>query len=144
MEINFILLVGNNLVMLYYLFFSPFFGCFHGTWKFSIQGLNPRRICKLLHSCSDAGSLTHFTTAEFPVLSFKIVAGFRLPMFYLGYFYLCSLVILPFLPLLSLVSNLYQPHKMSRERTQFFQYLQEFMKDWTKKQLDFWLKLTCV
>ena len=39
-------------------FFSFFYGCTHGMWKFLTQGQNPSWSCSLCYSCSNARSLT--------------------------------------------------------------------------------------
>ena len=49
-------------------FFFFFFGHTFSIWKFLGQGWNMSRSCNLDHSCSNAGSLTHWASAGTPPL----------------------------------------------------------------------------
>ena len=51
-------------------FLSIFFSCIYSTWKFPGQGSHPSHSCDLYHSCSNARSLTHCTTAGTPLFLF--------------------------------------------------------------------------
>ena len=85
------------------LFLCLVFGHICSTWRFPGQGSNPSHSCKLHHSCSNAGSLTHCTRAEIEAMPPKrqwqipnqlchsgnsyFWAFYAIPLMYLGFFF---------------------------------------------------------
>ena len=55
-----------------------FFDCTCSLWEFPGQGSHPSCTCCLCHSFSNAGSLTHCTTGEFPKTVLKNLNGCRI------------------------------------------------------------------